>query len=169
VIDKKCKDVEWWTPEHVLAAARETLGDQIDLDPATHASNPTKARRFFTRDDDGLSSPWSASLDVFVNPPYGKALLTWVLKIVQEARRAPGRKIVALLPGQRFETAVWQEFLLPCPCLRYVVFVRGRLRFATPSGKLAKSNPYGSMLYLFNCEPSRLMKALGHVQEWRPR
>lgn len=169
MIDKKCESVEWWTPEHVLSAVRETLGDQIDLDPATHASNPTKARRFFTKDDDGLSCPWSTSLDVFINPPYGDTLMNWVLKIIHEAQRSPIRKIVALLPGQRFETITWQDLVLPCPCLHYVVFLRGRLRFLRPDGTPAKSNPYGSMLYLFNCNPSRLMKALGHVQEWRPR
>jgi len=68
------------TPGDIVERARWLLGG-FDLDPAsTPEFNETvKATRIYTKDDDGLSQPWSGS--VFLNPPGGRVKLVggkWV-------------------------------------------------------------------------------------------
>lgn len=64
---------EHYTPRAIVEVAREAMGS-IELDPASceiaNREN-VRARRFFTKDDDGLSKPWDAKT-IFVNPPGGR-------------------------------------------------------------------------------------------------
>lgn len=167
--DKTCESVEWWTPPEILEPVRQFFGGPIEFDPATHPSNPTRASRFLCAH--GLEAKWPRSLKTFCNPPYGPTLLAWVEKIVKSAMFTD-RPMVALLPGQRFETKVWQEVLLPASSLSAVVFIQGRVKFLRPDGTRAKSNPYGSMLYLFNVDDGErdrcaaAFRPLGYVQWW---
>jgi len=165
IVDKTCAFTEWQTPEHILEAVRSYFGGRIDLDPATSPDNPTKARYFFTAphplsdEVGGLKRSWFDC--VFVNPPYGKVLKDWAAKIHEEA--ACGRRIVALLPGQRFETVYWQEHILTCD-LTSICFIRGRLQFINPiTKKPAGSHPYGSMLYIYNGEVRRDYRHFNHL------
>ena len=50
---------EWYTPPWVIALTRQVIGD-IDLDPAScgAAQHWIQARRFFTKNDNGLRWPW---------------------------------------------------------------------------------------------------------------
>lgn len=62
---------EHYTPPAYVEAARAVMG-AIDLDPATTAAvndSTVRARKFFTRADDGLSWPWRGR--VWMNPPGG--------------------------------------------------------------------------------------------------
>lgn len=67
----------WMTPIPVLDLARDLLGI-IDLDPASSAvaNERVRARRYYTREDDGLSKPWCTAdgraARIWLNPPYGK-------------------------------------------------------------------------------------------------
>ena len=66
---------EHGTPAYVAEKAAEVLGG-IDLDPASDATFNTiiKARRFFTKDDEGLRQAWGTPerpTTVFLNPPGG--------------------------------------------------------------------------------------------------
>lgn len=151
LIDKSCKRVDWFTPPHVLDLVRSyslaTEGtNQIGFDPATNEENYTQAKMFFTRS--GLDNYWPVA-PTWVNPPYGKDLKKWVVRIGLYAEA--GRHILALLPGNRFETAYLQHWILENPRLSALCFVRRRLKFCDANGvELNGSNPYGSMIYLFN-------------------
>ena len=160
MVDKGCKHIDYRTPPYVLDLAREYGGGEISLDPATNAENSTKARTFLSLPErDGLAADWVALSGwpklVFCNPPYGKVLGDWVEKIGREAAR--GAHIVALLPGQRFETRSYQEHLIGNEARTATVYVGHRLKFIR-EGEAMKSNPYGSMLYIFNGNYGRAVR-----------
>lgn len=63
------ENVESGTPPEVIAYARYVMGD-IDLDPASSMywnHHIVKAKRYFTKEDDGLVQPWAGR--VLLNPP----------------------------------------------------------------------------------------------------
>jgi ParB family transcriptional regulator, chromosome partitioning protein len=51
---------EWFTPQDIIDRARLVLGE-IDLDPASHivAQQKIKARKWFSKEQDGLTKDWS--------------------------------------------------------------------------------------------------------------
>lgn len=61
--------VDWQTPDEYIEAVRGVLGE-IDLDPASSdcAQERIKAKRYFTRADDGLKYSWYGR--VFLNSAY---------------------------------------------------------------------------------------------------
>lgn len=66
------ESAEHFTPSDIVEAARIVMGG-IDLDPATTAfanKERVKAKRFYTRVDNGFTKPWKGS--VFLNPPGGR-------------------------------------------------------------------------------------------------
>lgn len=136
IVDKNCATIEFYTPprlvEPVRAYARSLGYDGIELDPAAPEHNPTGAKRHFTAADDGLRRSWNTEARsprgtfVFVNPPYGTALRTWVPYI---RRQAEENCVVALLPGQRFEQPYWQRNLFDPTATRAICAVKGRVSF----------------------------------------
>jgi hypothetical protein len=69
--DKLGDSDEWLTADSpFLKAARNTLGGKFDLDPAScaEANKIIRAKRFFTKAENGLSHPWPGN--VWCNPPF---------------------------------------------------------------------------------------------------
>jgi site-specific DNA-methyltransferase (adenine-specific) len=157
--EKICRSTDYFTPPRILDPVREYFGGRIDLDPATTWENPTGARRIHTPANSGLDAQW-IPYRVFVNPPYGRVLRRWVGKIYEESRK--GCEIVALLPGQRFEQKYWQVEVFN-PTLIGFCMVRKRVSFLRPDGTVAKGNPYGSFVYLYNGDFTRFEKAFSEV------
>lgn len=159
LVDKSCQSTVYITPDYILDPVRSYFGGKILMDPATEPDNPTLAHEFYTKEHNGLVSDWGRA-GIFVNPPYGKELALWTQAIWLHGRA--GAEIVALLPGQRFETAYWQQNILSVP-LRAICFLRKRVSFLRPDGTKAKGNPYGSMLYGFNVNLERFSIAFRHL------
>ncbi len=135
------RTAEWWTPPEVLEIATETLG-RIDLDPCAPRAWPghVPAATRFTTDDDGLARDWFGR--VYMNPPYGRAVGTWVRKAITEV--ATGRaEVVLALVAARTDTRWFR------PLLRYpVAFVHGRIRFFSPYGHANNEPAFPSALVL---------------------
>lgn len=152
----EAKSADWYTPDRILDPVRSFFGGTIPLDPCTLPSNPTKAKRFFTSDDDGLSKEWSRK-GTFINPPYGKRwnFHAWLEKIRVQAEK--GRTIVALLPmGSRFSTGYWQRDVLT-EHVSAVCWINFRVNFLDENGELRLDkdgkrigNPHDSALWLLN-------------------
>ncbi len=131
----------WLTPEAMIEDVRRAHGGQIDLDPATEASNPTGARRFYTVREDGLKKSWRGR--IFLNPPYSP-VEPWIDKAVAEAGN--GAKIFLLLPIRL--DALYHHRLLAAAT--DVLILKGRVRFARADGGEAKNPAFGSMIVGLN-------------------
>lgn len=111
---------DYYTPAHVFAA----LGLEFDLDVCAPPDGPpcVPAERWFTKEDDGLSQPWSGR--VWMNPPYSHAT-PWVRKFITH------RHGVALLPHAK---SAWHIQLLATDAAttepgRYWNFIGGSIPY----------------------------------------
>lgn len=116
-------------PEHV-ASVRRVLG-RIDLDPAStpQANEVVRARRFFTRDDDGLAHPWRGR--VYLNPPYNGLQAPFLLKLLDHYEAGEVRAAILLVPftDRADLMPVWSAAGGMC-------FTFKRVRFWTPDGRV---------------------------------
>lgn len=126
---------EWETPQDLFDSLDTLYG--FDLDVASTDEN-AKCRRYFTREDDGLSQDWGGSR-VWCNPPYGRQIGKWVQKAYEESRK-PGTIVVMLLPA-RTDTAWIHDYAMKGK----VQFLRGRLRF----GGSENPAPFPSIIVVF--------------------
>lgn len=76
---------DFYTNEQVIECARSLYSGQIDLDPASHAiaNRTVRAKRIFTREENGLNKPWAGN--IWLNPPFSQWAL-WVDKFLAEWR-----------------------------------------------------------------------------------
>lgn len=126
---------EYFTPSRFVEAARFVMGG-IDLDPAScpEANKIIKARRFYTKEDNGLqlSAKWRGR--VWMNPPYGKlgnqsSQFVWTRRLIREFHHGGVTQAVFLLraaPGYDWFERLWD--VLP------LCFVRERVSFIRPDG-----------------------------------
>lgn len=126
---------EWSTPQDLFDSLDRIF--HFTLDPAPTDEN-AKCEHHFTANDDGLSKNW-AGQTVWLNPPYGRTIGTWVKKAYEESQK-PGTFVVCLLPA-RTDTAWFHDY-----CRKgYIQFIRGRLKF----GNSKNSAPFPSMIVFF--------------------
>jgi len=131
---------EWYTPRHVLEYVKHVLGGHITLDPCWSPMSFVQAEKWWTKDNDGLSRVWN-SPRIFCNPPYGRGIGKWT------RRAAEATGTVLLLAPARTDT-IWFHELLASPRLRGIVFIKGRLKFATPAGESTVGAPFPSAMFL---------------------
>ncbi|KKN20465.1 hypothetical protein LCGC14_0935460 [marine sediment metagenome] len=107
---------------------------------------------------DGLLQPWDGR--VFMNPEYGRAMLRWVEKAVDEVGCGNAELVVALIPA-RTDTRMWQRLVLTsvhridcgdgafidraAMVAREVRFLPGRLKF----GGAKDSAPFPSAVVVW--------------------
>jgi len=136
---------DWYTPPEIVEAVRELFGI-IDLDPCSnsHEAPNVPALVHFTREDDGLSRPWSGR--VYLNPPYGKGIGPWIEKVREEYEA--GRVTAAVVLVKAATDTRWFRLLSE----RYPrCEVAGRLKF---SGCKAPA-PFPSVLFYLGDEVQR--------------
>jgi hypothetical protein len=137
---------EWYTPPHILQA----LGD-FDLDPCF----PVKpiyqtAKQTYNIHDDGLSKEWFGR--VWMNPPYGKALIDWVRKLADHGNGMA-------LTFARTETKVFQSFVFPVASS--ILFLKGRISFLNERGELGMNSGAPSVLIAYNEFNSQMLAESG--------
>ncbi len=123
-------NVEWYTPAQFIEAARSALGE-IDLDPASCAvaQRTVRAARYFDKDDDALTKPWSGR--VWLNPPYARSLIgPFVEKLVSEV--AAGNVPAAILLTNNETETQW--FQLAASHAAYICFPDERIKFRSAKG-----------------------------------
>lgn len=139
----------WFTPEWVLELVRQF--GEITLDPATDASNPTRAKLGCTVEHDGLKQAWATILPatfgnvVWINPPYGRALLPWARKIAFESHLLTQHHMFVLVPS-RTETE-WFGTLFDTA--NAVAFFRDRIKFWHPTRTGKDSPAFPNVMFYF--------------------
>lgn len=143
----RMKNDEWLTPRSILAP----LGD-FALDPCAPTVRPwPTAITHYTKEDDGLSLPWSGR--VWLNPPFGLEARLWLKKMADHGNG------IALIPA-RTETAmffdsVWKGADAVC-------FLKGRPHFCYADGTPAKFNSGAPIcLVAYGLENARVLTDCG--------
>ena len=124
---------EWSTPRHFFKMLDAEFGFTLDV---CATPENAKCRRFYTREDDGLSQPWDGV--VFCNPPYGTEIGAWMERAYYAG--LAGATVVCLVPA-RTDTAWWHDYAMKGD----VRFIRGRLKFGTATN----SAPFPSAVVVF--------------------
>lgn len=129
------KKEDWATPDKLFEELSLEFGP-FDLDPCATKKN-ARAKRFFTKREDGLTRRWAPS-KVWLNPPYGRQIGSWIKKAWEESQK--GALVVCLLPA-RTDTDWWHNYVKRGE----IRFLKGRLKF-----KGAKhSAPFPSAVVVF--------------------
>lgn len=120
---------EWYTPPHVIAAARAVLGG-IDLDPASCevANVVVKATTYYTAELDGLTQTWAGR--VWLNPPYAHPLVGQFVDKLLDAYRSGAVPEALVLLNNVTDTAAFQR--LAAVAVAWC-FPRRRLQFWNPA------------------------------------
>lgn len=123
--DKFTTSDDYITPKRIIKA----LGP-FDLDPCACKVQPWRtAHRMWT--DNGLDRPWAENF-VFLNPPYGQKMYTWLERL---SDHGPGG--IALIHA-RTCTAGFHKFVFERA--HALLFLKGRVFFHLPTGEKTKSS-----------------------------
>lgn len=124
---------EWTTPNAIIGKVKELFG-VIDLDPCSDPDTTVQAKEAFKLEDNGLEKEWHGR--VYMNPPYGRELPDWVIKLEEEYESGRVTEAIALIPAR--PDTEWFRALKEYPRC----FIFGRLKF----GGQENSAPFPSML-----------------------
>ena len=142
----------WTTPSDILEKLYTVVGGIFDVDPCSPTSDrqkaPVKAKVYHSGEpgNDGLLIPWGGT--VFVNPPYGRELKTWIKKCHDEAVSGRVKTCIALIPA-RPDTNAWHQFIVG---KADVYMLKGRLKFSANGG--GEVAPFPSAIIVWNADIS---------------
>ncbi|MBF0358505.1 MAG: hypothetical protein HQL70_07835 [Magnetococcales bacterium] len=111
----------WNTPPEIVAKVVSVMGS-IDLDPCWNSESSVQAGTVYSKKENGLIHPWGKR--VFMNPPYGREVVLWVDKILEEYYASRTKEAIVLIPA-RTDTKWFHKFREFPVC-----FIKGRLRFS---------------------------------------
>lgn len=133
---------DWYTPAEYIEAARSVMGS-IDIDPASSetAQAVIKAKKYFTKETDGLIPVWSGNM--WMNPPYDMPNIElFIGKAVQHF--AEGKIKQAIILTNNSSDTAWFHLLAEHPfCL-----TRGRIQFWNAEGKTLATRQGQAIFYL---------------------
>lgn len=141
------QSVDWYTPRWIF----DELGLQFDLDPCqpTGGIEWIPALKFYTLEDDGLTSPWGGL--VWLNPPYGKYTKEWLSKMNNH------RNGIALVFA-RTDCAWFHDY---CAKADAILFMQGRIRFVDGLEKTGGSGAgSGSMMIAWGSEGTAALRRM---------
>ena len=150
-------DERYTTPTTMEWVKRIANVDAFDLDVAACAESH-HARRYYTKEVDGLRQMWSAAR-IFCNPPYSD-LRPWLEKAWYEITHGEAEVIAMLLPANRTEQPFWQQLVEPLRdghgshhhAKLSTHFVPSRVRYGypgNPTGIGSGSPPFASVLLVW--------------------
>lgn len=149
---------EWYTPSEYIEAARRVMGE-IDLDPASceTANRTVKARRFFTKEDDGLSLSW-VSEALWMNPPYSAELMRqFASKLAQSVSEGTVTQAIVLV-NNATETRWFAEIAAVSHC---IAFPTGRIRYLNAQGMQMLSPLQGQAFFYIGQNADRFAQEFG--------
>ena len=129
------KSGDWETPQWLFDHYNRIFNFELDV---CASDTNTKCDAYFTKEDNGLKSPWLATN--WMNPPYGKEINKWVEKAYNESLDI-NTLVVCLLPA-RTDTKWWHEYVMKGDVIH---FIKGRLRFSNQTN----SAPFPSCIVIF--------------------
>jgi phage N-6-adenine-methyltransferase len=149
---------EYGTSPRIIEPLKYAVGGEFDLDPATNKKLTHIAKKYYTKEDDGLDSPWFDR--VFVNPPYSREKKKWVAKAREEVKKDRVEFIVFLCRGDS-STDWWHGLFEDAS---HVCFLDSRMKFIGANS----SARFPSHIFVLGDAPSKLLDELdklGAVKE----
>ena len=137
---------EWYTPPHILEAARRHLKG-IDCDPASSetANTNVKAKRIYTAETCGLAAKtWGKR--VWMNPPYAQPLCSLFIDSLVERYQRDEIEEAIVLVNNATETEWFRKLVSQAAA---VVFVAGRVRFLDASNEPRNTPLQGQAVLYF--------------------
>jgi len=132
------KNHEWETPQDLFDRLNREFEFSLDA-AATHEN--AKCEKYFTAEDNALEQDWIGN--VFCNPPYGRAIASFVRKAHEESLLRRG-VIVMLIPA-RTDTRWFHDYIYDKAEIR---FLKGRVKFCQ-NGVPAQAAPFPSMVVIY--------------------
>jgi len=149
----------WFTPPAYIGLVRSVLGS-IELDPfsCAEANETVGATRYFSVDRSAFDNEWAAST-VFMNPPYGGALIGKAVARFLEQRERHGFTAVVLV-NNATETRWFQSLLWAADA---ICFVNRRISFWNADGKSVSGNTRGQVFFYFGPDARGFEAVFGPV------
>jgi len=165
---------DWSTHDIFMEYLKLRFGYNPSLDGAASEINH-KAPKYHTISDNGLEQDWGLE-KVWLNPPFGRELPTWLEKCRATAEAWPRGPlapideplIFCLIPA-RTDTKWFHDIVVPSASTIY--FIRGRFNFDLKHERDKGCSPFPSMLVVWRRHKNTLgpceMTSLDVDKKWR--
>jgi site-specific DNA-methyltransferase (adenine-specific) len=140
---------DWATPQDFFYKLNASF--QFQLDACASVEN-AKCSQFYTKDDDALAQSWHWAKSVWMNPPYGRTIGSWMQKAYNESLKGC---IVVCLVHARTDTRWWHDWVKD---KAQVWFDKGRLKF----GGSKNSAPFPSAVIVYGLDLERIVNGTGN-------
>jgi hypothetical protein len=150
---------EWYTPPAHVALVKRVLGE-IDVDPAScaFANKTVGARKFYTREQDGLTRPWKRR--VYLNPPFQAAIIgPFVDKLIDQLDN--GNTTEAIFNSHTPTDMDW--FHKALGRAQVLCITKDRIQYIGADGMEGGSPRTGGAYFYFGRRPKRFAKVFGEI------